>query len=142
LQGLSVNVLSDVVIAGTERLPNGNTDTVMVRYDTFGNQTQWLRCPIPAGYKSATLLAPILLGSDVTWLTGQIFPANGDGVVNISSAYATLCNSDGTVQRQLLFDSAPGTSNLVRDVCVHPNIVMTGQTGASSGPRSLMVVHF
>lgn len=142
VDGISLNLLGDVVIGGTERNSDGNWNVVIARYDTFGNSTLVARYPAGPGEMSASLSAPFLFSNEGVVLVGQTCAGAGVQMREECTTAVVMCKPDGAVLRQMQFNSAPGTLNVPRDCVMSPDLILTGRTGPSNGHQTLMVVAY
>jgi len=141
-QGLSVSINGSVALGGTEMNSDGKWVISTVRYDAFGHLTLSKRYqPLP-GYKSAAMHDLNLFESDGFILVGEL----GINVGSIMRDECSLCilgtNADGDVCDPRIYESAPHTVNKLSAFLMCPDAIVTGQTGAGNGARSLMVVKY
>lgn len=142
VQGLSVNVESDVAIGGTEHLANGTSDIIIARFDTYGNPTQRFHARFPDNIRSAELQGLDLKRDEQILLAGQATRSSQGDMVNECTAFFTTYSAEGDIDRQCLFTSPQQTTNIVRDHVFAPYPILVGQTGTVNGKHFLYVQQY
>jgi hypothetical protein len=142
LDGLSVNMLGDVIVGGTERRADGYWDIILKRYDASGGDAPPSRYSAPPGYASSMLRALSFGDNDQVTLFTEMSQNSGAEVRLRSLGAKTDCNASGFLLHQWLFEPTHNGINYIRDCTTAPYPAVTGQTGLLAGPRALMVVKY
>ncbi len=140
MEGLSLNPTGNLVVGGTEHRLDGHWEIVLHRFDGFGNLRQSWSYANPAGYHSAALLTPALLGSEETRIVGRMAPSSTDEMNGNSSILFARFSPEGHLLQQSLFDGGVYAPNKVNDLNPFVDFVFTGQAGMANNEHSLMLI--
>ncbi len=146
LNGMEVDYKGDFVIGGTEILPNGNSDIVLARYNTYGEKYRCWHYTAPTGFKSAALTAPMLFHNGEVMIVGEI--STGDYFIldtAVSSVFRARFSSDCSLTEQSIYDSEHNlltVSRFATPEIIVGQVELPTNTVLRKDERAFMVLHY